>query len=234
MPMSKDSNILTIPRLEETGFLVHGFGTRRFSEEELAAFSAEAGLRPVRMRQVHSNRIRVVDADPGAPLTGDALVTDRPGLLLLVRTADCLPILLADEHRRLVAAVHCCWRGTALGAAPSVIHLLRKQFSSRTQDILAAMGPCIQGECYEVGRDVRQAFADGGWGEEAFRDRPDHPGKFTLDLARANRLQLIDSGVPEERIFSIGDCTHCRERFFSFRREAGEAGRLFNFIGMRF
>lgn len=232
--MLKDSNILTIPRLEETGFLVHGFGTRQFGEENLAAFSDETGLRPVRMRQVHSNRIRVVDADPGTPLTGDALVTARPGLLLLVRTADCLPILLADERRRLVAAVHCGWRGTALGSAPGVIHLLRKRFSCRTQDILAAMGPCIQGGCYEVGRDVRRAFADGGWGEEAFQDRPDHPDKFTLDLRRANRRQLIDSGVPAERIFSIGDCTHCRKRFFSYRREAGETGRLLNFIGMRF
>jgi len=232
--MSNTPDLMTVPRFESAGFLVHGFGTRIFDRGRMAAFSTTHGFRPVLLNQVHSDRIRLVDEVPDTPPDGDALVTARPSLLLVIRTADCLPILLTDTRRRLAAAVHCGWRGTSLGLVSRVIRFLRERWDSRAADILAAMGPCIQGDCYEVGEDVRRAFDRAKPTGGCFRDHPGRPGKFLLDLRETNHRQLLRAGVPDDRIFRVGGCTHCGEEFFSFRRDSHRAGRLINMIGMRF
>src|SRR5512139_3860133 len=103
---------LVVPRLARVPGLVHGFGRAGWSERDFRAFAAARGLEPVIMRQLHSDVIHRLDEAPSERLEGDALITDVPGLLPVIRTADCLPVLLVDEANRAVAAVHCGWRGT--------------------------------------------------------------------------------------------------------------------------
>lgn len=231
--MSDPQPFLVVPRLNELEDLVHGFGTRNLDRDRLLDLSAAFDLKPVFLRQIHSDRIRVVGRIPDAPPRGDALVTSCPGILLVVQTADCLPILLADTRLGLAAAVHCGWRGTAARLASKVVSLLRARFSSRENDLLAALGPCIQGSCYEVGEDVRRAFGTAGLSMESFFSMAGEAGRLHLDLRDANRRQLLESGLRGELIFDIGACTLCEEEFFSYRRDPSQAGRQFNFIGFR-
>ena len=155
--------VLTVPRLEAVPGLVHGFGGAGWSEAGLPAFAAARGLRPVVMRQVHGDGVRRLDAAPQGKVEGDALVTGVPGLLLVVRTADCLPVLLVDEARRAVGAVHCGWRGTAKRVLEKAVRAMAEAYGSRPAEMLAALGPCIGGACYEVGPEVREAFLEAGF-----------------------------------------------------------------------
>jgi YfiH family protein len=231
--MSDSRPFLFVPRLNEIGALVHGFGTRDLDRDRFSGLSAALNLKPVFLRQIHSDRIFIADRVSEEPPRADALVTSRPGVLLVVQTADCLPLLLADPRLGLAAAVHCGWRGTAARLAPKVVSLLRARFSSRGNDLLAALGPCIQGGCYEVGEDVRRAFETAGLSSESFFSKPGEAGRIHLDLRDANRRQLLESGLRGENIFDAGGCTRCQDAFFSYRRDPSQAGRQFNFIGFR-
>jgi hypothetical protein len=209
------------------------------------------------LRQVHSDLIwRAESEHPGA---GDGLVTDTSGLLLAIRTADCFPILLADGQRRAVAALHAGWRGTLHRIAEKGVGEMRRRFGSRPEDLWAAIGPGIHGCCYEVGEEVREhfqsrfAYADDLFAESEesnpVRERypllfltarpPGHsdgclPKRIRLDLAEASRRQLLASGLPAHKIWVSPLCTSCHpERFFSYRREAGNTGRMMAVIGVR-
>lgn len=246
--------------LRELGFVTHAFCTRRegvsagpfaslnFSTSEGDTEecvrgnwdrTAEAfGLSRrqfFNVHQVHGNGVLVLDAPAfrtfaGRPLRYDALATDRPGLALCIRTADCVPILLADARKGAVAAVHAGWRGTAAGVAARAVDCFRERFSSDPRDILAAVGPAIGPCCYEVDAPVHRAMEDLGPGHAAFLT-PAGPGRWTLDLAAANRFQLLERGLLPERVFLSGACTSCEEeRYYSHRRDAGRTGRHLNFI----
>lgn len=193
------------------------------------------------MNQVHGDRILAINGAsreklPDRPFPSgegwqfDALVTSRPGIAIGVRTADCVPILMVDKGRRVIAAAHAGWRGTALNIAGKVIDTLEKDFSSRKSDLLVAIGPAIGPCCYQVAAPVWRAFA--GFLDRLSLLRP-HPEKdrWLLDLSLVNRLQLEERGVPPENIFSSGYCTSCRDDvFFSHRRDGGKTGRHLNFI----
>jgi hypothetical protein len=222
---------VVVPELEEIPWLVHGFGTRRFFEADLDAFGGSRGLETVQLDQVHSGTVRVIDAVPATRLRGDALAADRPGLLLAVRTADCLPLLLVDERRRAVAAIHAGWRGTSRNIAGRAVAVLAERFGSVPADLRAALGPCIAGPCYEVGPEVRRAFD--GWSESGeFFAPAATEGKFLLDVRAANVGQLRAAGVPAGRIGHAAACTHCEPGLFSFRRDRDVTARLFSFIGI--
>ena len=153
---------------------------------------------------------------------GDALVTDEIGKSIGVRTADCVPILMLDAKNRAVAAVHAGWRGTAACVAAQAIERMRGDFGTSAGDVYAAMGPSIRGCCYEVGREVAEQFEAG----------PVHlvagaTGKYRLNLAQANRRQMMAAGVNPERIFDCDLCTTCQStQFFSYRREPENPGRM--------
>ncbi len=150
---------------------------------------------------------------------GDALLEDTPGSVVAVKTADCLPILLVDERHRAVAAVHAGWRGTVAGIAQRAVEAMGAQFGSLAGDLDAAIGPGIGACCYEVGPEVAAQFGQQGRGH--------------VDLAAANRRQLMDAGVTPERIYASNLCTMCRgEEFHSFRRDKEAAGRLYSFAGI--
>ena len=230
-------------------------------EKFLASLNASK-MRVVGLRQIHSDIIHVVgsaDVPQGeqAP-KGDALITREPGVLLVVQTADCIPILLADTKNRVVAAIHSGWRGTAQRSAEKTLGRMQMEFGTRPPDVIAALGPGIDGCCYEVGHEVVKEFAakfpnarewfegpfdtlengdnDSNWLPWLTMRPPGHAppaARVQLDLIAANRDMLTAAGVPPEKIQSSGFCTSCRtDLFFSYRREQ-TTGRLMAAIGIR-
>lgn len=209
---------------------------RRF----FGAFGVDAG-RVVRVWQAHGNGVVRVDAEligrPGFPGClmdergkFDALITQLPGLALVVSTADCLPILIHDPVRRAVAAVHAGWRGTAQRIAVQALRALRDAYGTDLSDCRAAIGPGIRGCCFEVDSAVTDAMSAAlpDWERHA---RANRPGHWLLDLAAINRAMLASAGVLADRIEDVGLCTSCRnELFFSHRADKGRTGRMMNFI----
>lgn len=144
-------------------------------------------------------------------------MTNRPLLAISVRTADCYPILLADAKNRAVAAVHAGWRGTAAQIVRKTLQKMTTEFGTSPGDVYAAIGPGIGVCCYEVGEEVARKFG--------------YDAKTHLDLASENRNQLESAGVPPGNIEALGVCTFCdAERFFSYRRDKENPGRMTSFI----
>ncbi len=145
-----------------------------------------AGMTLVTLKQVHSDAIHVVSSAPAATLSGDALVTRTPGLLLAVQTADCVPILLADTRTRAIAAVHAGWRGTLARIVAKTIGRMQMEFGTRPADVAAALGPSIARCSYEVGPEVARAFA----------------GQFAHAREWFDVPRELASGMPEGEIVS--------------------------------
>jgi YfiH family protein len=205
-----DGNVYRARPLARFEWLEHGFGTRSFPVPEPLAT----------LRQIHSDIVVYADRS-GCLGEGDALLSDTPGLQIGVKTADCLPILLVDERHRTVAAVHAGWRGTVSRVAISTLRAMSTSWNTRPQDLHAAIGPGIGKCCFEVGPEVAVQF-----GQPVARTH--------IDLATANRRQLIEAGLAPERIYSSGLCTFCdRDRFHSFRRDREKAGRMMSFASVR-
>ena len=207
---------LTSPLLDGLGWVEHEFGTRG-SSFTLSGVAQEA---LVNLKQIHSNVALVADRPSGCVGEGDALLTDRAGVAISIRTADCYPILLADPEHRAVAAIHAGWRGTAAGIVGETIARMRNVYGTRAEALYAAIGPGIGECCYEVGLEVARKFGK----EMAGR----------LDLGGENRKQLIAAGVLDARIEAVGGCTYCdAARFHSFRRDGQRAGRMISFIRLQ-
>ena len=231
---------VALPGLAALPALIHGFGTGEWPEEEFQAFAAAGGMTPVIMRQLHSDRIHRLGAAPARKLEGDALMTNVPGLLLVIRTADCLPVLLVDPKRRAVAAVHCGWRGTEKRILEKAVLAMRGAYGSEPGDMLAALGPCIGASCYEVGPEVREGFLRAGFPPSVFTERGHAPmvhvpgRKALLDLRLANIWLLEGMGVAKANILDEGPaCTHCEPALLSYRRDPRDLRRMVNFIGFR-
>lgn len=202
--------MLRAENLTALAWLDHGFGTRQ-SEGWLDAAPAAT------LKQIHSNVVLPVAA-PGKAGDGDALITRTPGLWLAVRSADCVPLILADPVTRSVAVVHAGWRGAAANIADATVQAMCIQFSTVAQDLHAAIGPGIGSCCFEVGPEVA----------EQFRPWSDPPsGRAHLDLQAILLAQLIESGLAPERIQRITRCTKCHpDEFHSYRRDGEAAGRM--------
>jgi len=226
-------------RLLEAAGVPHLFTTRHFPGiarptearpplgPEAAALLAERGLGtepPAYVRQVHGADV-IRAARGGFAGRADALATDRPALPLAISTADCLPIVLYDARAGRLAAVHAGWRGTVQGVTRAAIDALLEA-GSAADDLMAAVGPSIGPCCYEVDEPVIERL------QAAFPDRweawvtPKGPGKWMLDLWRANQDQMTGAGIRADRVDNLRLCTGCRpDLLFSYRRERG-AGRL--------
>lgn len=224
---------------------------RRFLEALVAGSPLKKLPRLVAVHQVHTAAIW---RDPKPGLSGDGLLTDRVGQALSIRVADCVPILLADVKTRAVAALHAGWRGTLQRIAEKGVGEMRAHFGSRPEDLRVAIGPSIRRCCFDVGPEVVEAFQSTfDYGKELFSDYEDDPVKnrypmlfmtgappghpydprwnyetpARLDLAEANRRQLLAAGVPETNIDVMPYCTKCRaDLFFSHRRDEGRTGRM--------
>ncbi len=211
------------------------------------------------LSQIHSSLLWRVDASTlkdGAIHKGDGLMTDAPGVLLGIQTADCIPVLVADRKKRAVAAFHAGWRGTVARIVENGIGRMRVEFGSRPEDLIAAIGPGIGQCCYAIGDEVRGQFeSQFSYAAKLFREVSDRdpvknkypmlfltaraPGhsdlgpNLHLDLPEANRRQLLAAGLRKSAIYMSGECTGCHtDRFFSHRMEQGFTGRLMSVIGI--
>ena len=210
--------------------LVHGFEQRRADgvvetkdewRARVAAALAPRG-RLYLLHQVHGAAL--VEAPWDGHPDADASVATRPGLILGIETADCLPILLVDPVTRHVAAAHAGWRGTAADVGRVAVEALVAR-GSRREDIVAALGPSNGACCYEVGDELRAHFDDVFF-------RPGPRGKPHLDVRAANVARLRAAGVAAENIHHVDDCTSCRtELYHSYRREGQGGGRMVSFVG---
>lgn len=243
---------ITIPALEKAEKILHAFTTR---ENGLGARNngikqasdwdpvAEAfGIRPGRViivNQVHGENIVTIDAqglvdgkaDPRT-VEADAMITNAPGVAIGVETADCVPILLFDPATPAVAAVHAGWRSTVKKIVQKAVVRMRKEFGSDPPTMIAAIGPAIGPECYEVDEpvmaSVRNTFSF--WKDIATSRGND---RWNLDLVRANKRELVQTGLVEHNIHSLGTCTSCRkDLFYSFRAE-GKTGRMLSVIMLK-
>ena len=202
-------HIYRAPALEGFVWLEHGFGTLHTRPPHAAT-----------LHQIHSDICIRARGRVGPLGDGDALLENMPGHLVAVKTADCLPILLADAEHRAVAAVHAGWRGTVRGVVRQAVRGMQEEFGTRPAQVHAAIGPGIGKCCYEVGAEVAAQFGETG---------PCH-----IDLSQANLRQLVEAGVPQPQISTAQLCTMCGvEDFHSYRRDREHAGRMFSFIGVK-
>jgi YfiH family protein len=180
------------------------------------------------LKQVHSDTVVRAGRETGCLGEGDALITDEPGLRLVIRTADCVPVLLADPERKAVAAVHAGWRGTAASVVAKTVERMRQEFGSAPEHLVAAIGPSIGACCYEVGPDVAERFTT--WFPE-LQSTAGQPA--SINLSEANRQQLLQCGVTSARVIEAGLCTYCEyTEFHSFRRDKERSGRMESWIAI--
>lgn len=286
-PPKNKLQLLQAANLAKLSWLVHGFSTRcggvsrvyggnalnlgftkhdsrAAVEKNRALLLAKLGVAKgrktwplVTQRQIHSDLIRCVDRVPDHPLAGDGLITNVPGLLLAVLTADCIPVILVDKKTRAVGVFHAGWRGTVKRIVEKGVGEMRRHFGSDPRNLVAAIGPGVQSCCYEVGEEVRNKFhMQFAYADKLFREvkdsdpvrekypllfltarAPGHsvlPVKIFLDLVQANRQQLIDAGIPAKNIDTSAPCTACRtDQLFSHRTEKGVTGRMMGVVGVR-
>lgn len=190
-----------------------------------------SGINVITAKQVHSDTILKVSNSTGREAgIGDGLMTDVPRLFLGVMAADCVPLLFVEPTRKVAAAVHAGWRGTAAGIGPRAVTLMREIYRIDPAALHVAMGPSIGPCCYEVGAEVAAQLAV-NWREELRGAWRSEGVKGRLDLRALNEAQLLGVGIPRPHIRKIGPCTACYVRdFFSYRKE-GKTGHQLSFIG---
>ncbi len=286
VPATSKLQALETERLQKIPWLIHGFTTRQGGysraygghalnlgftktdtntavERNRAAFLASLGAngrRPwtlVTMRQIHSDGIHAISKPPEEALVGDGMITNAPGLILAVQTADCLPVVLVDPKKRAVGVFHAGWRGTVKRIVEKGVGAMRLHFGSRAGDLEAAIGPGVRKCCYTVGEEVRDKFhSQFAYANKLFHEikesdpvrekypmlfltarAPGHstlPVNIFLDLAEANRRQLLDAGVSAKRIQTVQLCSACNpDLLFSHRTERGITGRMMGVAGIR-
>ena len=190
-------------------------------------------------RQTHSCNVAVIDThfmdndidQQEQALEGvDALVTTLPGVVIGVNTADCVPIVLADEAAGVIAVAHAGWRGTVGRIARAVVEEMCRH-GARADRIQASMGPSICQDCFEVGDEVVEAFKKARFDLDTIVTRDASTGKAHIDLRAANREVLVVAGVPAGNIVLSQHCSRCEHgRFFSARRLGIDSGRTFTGI----
>jgi YfiH family protein len=251
----------TVPQFQNLPWLWHGFSTRLggvsraysvgatdlnlgFTQADavddvrenrrrfLNAVSGNPETPLVTVRQIHSNVTVVAGGVESGGCEADGLMTDQPGLLLGILTADCIPVLVVDPVTKAVAAFHAGWRGTVARIVERGIAQMHVHFGSRTGDLLAAIGPGIGACCYAIGGEVDERFAENfDYAAELFSRKGDQQH---LDLIEANRRQLLAAGLAGDSISVAGGCTACHpELFYSHRASGGHAGRMMAAIGIR-
>ena len=194
-------------------------------------------------RQTHTTNVRIVtNADRGKGITRerdytdvDGLVTNVPGICLVTSYADCVPLFFVDPVKKVIGLSHSGWRGTVGKIGRKTVELMHERFGSDPADILAAVGPSVCMDCYEVSGDViekfKEAFPENCW-DQLFYEKPD--GKYQLDLWKANELIFQESGILPEHIAVTNICTHCNSDILYSHRAAGDKrGNLCAFLALK-
>lgn len=214
--------------------------------ENYRRIGAAIGVSPDRMTassQTHTTNVRAVTEDdigkgiayPRDYTDVDGLMTNLPDVCLVTYYADCVPLLFVDPVHRAIASSHSGWRGTVNRMGEITVQAMQRAYGSRPEDIVAAIGPSICQDCYEVSEDVierfRAAFPETEWAS-LFYGKPD--GKFQLNLWRANELILLRAGIKREHLAVTNLCTCCNsELLFSHRASHGKRGNLAAFLALK-
>ena len=253
---------LSYPLLEETGAVKHGFSTKlggvstgscatmnisttRGDDPEAVAenrrrIGAAIGVRPEDMtytHQTHTTNVAVVRAEDRGRrfLETDGLVTNVPGICLVTFYADCVPLFLVDPEKKAIGLSHSGWRGTVGKMGKVTVQAMMREYGSRPEDIVAAIGPSICQDCYEVSEDVidrfRDSFNEAVWPKLFYRKEN---GKYQLDLWRANEEVFLEAGIRRENLAVTNLCTHCnQEVLFSHRATGEKRGNLSAFLALK-
>ena len=241
----RDDEFVSIPALDKITGMIHAFTTRQGGlgarntgirhPDDWKAVASAFGIcidRVVTVDQVHGENIVTVNDlnfRDVRNVHADALITDVPGIALGVETADCVPVLLFDPMKSAAAAVHAGWKSTVKKIVQKAVHRMHEEFGSEPSRLIAAIGPAVGPECYEVDEPVmervREAFSF--WNEVSI---PRGKDRWSLDLVKANKLELQQIGLAEQNVHALGLCTSCRrDLFYSFRAE-GRTGRMLSVI----
>ena len=176
--------------------------------------------------QIHGAEVRTIDA-PGLHERCDGLVTQQPGLLLGIIAADCAPVVFADPVARVVGACHSGWRGTQANIVGETVRAMIA-LGARPEQMRAAVGPCIAADAFEVGEEVAEQF------DPTFVVRRAEWPRPHVDLRGVLAAQLREAGIAETQIAIEPGCTVAEnDRFFSYRTEGAQSGRLLGFVGLR-
>lgn len=204
------------------------------------------GSTPDRMvcsRQTHTTNIRLVtEADCGKGITRetdyenvDGLITDIPEIILCTFYADCVPLYFVDTKHKAIGLAHSGWRGTVNRMGEQVVKAMHDAFHTQAEDVIAAVGPSICQDCYEIGEEVADEFKE-HFQEDWKRILKDgvKEGKYQLDLQEANRIILENAGIPADKIAVTDLCTCCNSKvLFSHRASGGKRGNLGAFMELR-
>lgn len=253
---------LSYPMLEETGIVHHGFSTKlggvskgcwatmnisttrgddpKDVEENQRRIARAIGVKPEDMtftNQTHTTNVAVVRAeDKGRRfMETDGMITNVPGICLVTFYADCVPLYFVDPVKKAIGLSHSGWRGTVGKIGKVTVELMQKTYGSDPKDILAAIGPSICQDCYEVSEDVivkfQKSFEEKYWPELFYQKEN---GKYQLNLWKANELVFEEAGILKKHIAVTNVCTHCNpDILFSHRITGNKRGNLSAFLALK-
>ncbi|MEY8337343.1 peptidoglycan editing factor PgeF [Lachnospiraceae bacterium 62-35] len=193
--------------------------------------------------QTHTTNIRIVSKDDAGKgvvkerdyRDVDGLITDVPGLVLVTFFADCVPLYFLDPVHRAIGLSHSGWRGTVKRMGKVTLDKMKEAYGSRPEDMIACIGPSICKDCFEVGEEVIEEFREAflpKWEADLFHPNG-KPGKYQLDLWRANEIILTEAGIRQENIHTTNICTCCNPQLlYSHRRMGEQRGNLCGFLGL--
>jgi YfiH family protein len=214
----------------ENDRIVFGFTEIGFKLNDLSTCFPMQQL--VELKQIHSNIIRFASQiEPG--MKGDGIVLDKPGIMAIIKTADCTPLFFWDSQYSIGGLIHIGWQGLLKGIEKKLVGLLKEKFIP-LENLHFYLGPAIEKKCYEVGPELYEKFSITPYREAIFSYKP-YPKKkerkYLMDVKKGISLSLQESGVPGHRIVNPGLCTFCEaQRFPSYRRDKGIAARIYNFL----
>ncbi|MDD3845316.1 MAG: polyphenol oxidase family protein [Syntrophorhabdaceae bacterium] len=220
-----------IPKLTAAG-IIHGFFTRRSPSPALLGREGELFLdafslnEAVVLHQEHGNDIHVI-GNGDRPVTGDGILLYKRGIAGVIKTADCLCVVLIDPGFPMVSILHAGWRGTLQKITSRALGMMAERGAAK-QRIVALMGPSIRGCCYEVGKEVKEAFIGEGFPQTIFTSVN---GSLHLDLKTANAHLLNEEGI--EAIYDTGLCTYCSGDDFASYRKGARSARQVNFVAIK-
>lgn len=229
------SRVIQSELLNSFSFIQHGFLTRDFGKDQAKGIPVR---HICRIKQVHGNDVFVAQNAPKIEgeldlykkKSADSVLTKLSQTALVISTADCVPLLFCDPTKKVIAAAHAGWRGTAKNVAQTTVQALQEQFHCEPKNIVVAIGPAIQECCYEVDRNVYDQISQ----KDFFKPIPHKANHWMLSLPHVNLHQLMTAGVSKDHIWISPLCTVCHlDQFYSYRKEGESAGRQWSFIALR-
>lgn len=247
--MMKTPPVRQFDKICSTGLAIAGFTSGLcgvWTEERFSLLAEEVGADAAKItvaNQHHTDEVHIAgqeDAGKGntIPLGDDfydAMITDKPGLMLSVHTADCVPAAMLDPVKKAIGIAHSGWAGSAKGITGKTVRKMMDEYGCDPADIIICLGPYNHACCYEVGEDVLESFRSGFSEKECEQmfKKKDEEGKFLLDLGAAISISLCREGVLKENIFDSGHCTFHTDEYSSWRRTRNKKHQILTYIMLR-